>query len=554
MRFVRTALVAILCACGLLAQEVSQSGRRLGGERPTVSQPARFRKAVVASVHELATDAGLAVLRKGGNAVDAAVAVGFVLAVVHPEAGNLGGSGYAVVRLPDGKVTAIDYLGEAPSGSAPGMFADPRKEAQVGYKSIIVPGTVAGLGLLHERYGRMKWSHCLEPARKLARDGFPASQRLELILKLQVPVMKPYPDSARIFLHGSDRPLQQDEPVLQRDLAATIARIQKSGSREFYQGRTARLIADDMRAGGGLITAEDLRRYQVREVDPVRVTYRGHPVLSMSPSSSGGLALAVMLNVLGNFELKIGEEGSAGARHLQVEAMRRGFAARRSAIADDFSTVGRVLSPARAAELAASIALDRATPPASQPSLETESNDTTHFTIVDAAGMVVSNTYTLSGFFGSQVVVRGTGVLMNNHMSAFFGSAAQKRLAPGRRYPSTMAPTLVLRPDGSPLLALGTPGAATIPSTLFQVIGNVIDFRMSVRDAIEFPRIHADSGAVDAEPAALVFDVAERLRQMGHRINPQLRSQGDVQAVFFDRDGWLVAWADGRRGGSVKGY
>lgn len=552
MRVLRAAIASVaLCLC-FPAQEVSQSGLRLEAARPTVSQPARYRNAVVASVHELATEAGFEILRKGGNAIDAAVAVGFVLAVVHPEAGNLGGSGYALVRLSGGKVIAFDYLGEAPSGVGPETFAKNRREASTGYKSIIVPGTVAGLGLMQHRYGRLKWAQCLEPARRLADKGFPASQRLELILKLQVPVMKPYAESARIFLHGGDRPLMQDEPVIQKDLAATIRRLQKKGWREFYEGRTAELIAADMKANGGFLTLDDMKRYEAREVEPLKIRYRGYEVRTMPPSSSGGIALGVMLNVLSRFSLKVGQEGSAAARHLQVEAMRRGFAARHSAIAADFANTAELLSEAHGAALAATISPDKATPPEPR-AADSESYDTTHFTIVDRDGNIVTNTYTLSGFFGSQVVVKGTGVLMNNHMSAFLGSAAQKQLAPGRRYPSTMSPTLVLNADGSPFLALGTPGAATIPSTLFQVLTNVIDFRMSLRDAIEFPRIHADASTIEAEPAALVFDVAERLQQMGHKVNPRLRSQGDVQAVQIDK-GWIVAWSDGRRGGSVKGF
>lgn len=549
MRVPRLGIVVLLAAAALFPQEVSQSGLRLDAQRPMVSQPARFQHAVVASVHELATDAGIATLKKGGNAVDAAVAVGFTLAVVHPEAGNLGGSGFALVRTAEGKLAAFDYIGAAPTGSRPGLFTR-RGEASVGYRAIMVPGTVAGLGLMHGEYGRLKWAQCLEPARRLAARGFPASQRLELILQLQVPVMKQFPESARVFLHGSDQPLAQNERVVQPDLAATIARMQKKGWREFYEGETARRIAADMRANGGLITRGDLRAYHAREVEPIRLVYRGYPVLTMPPSSSGGMALAVMLNVLSRFNLEPGREGSSGVRHLQIEAMRRGFAARAQTVAAAFGNLPDLLTPEAAARMASTISLDHATPPAPR-ARETESFDTTHFSIVDPQGMVVANTYTLSGFFGSQVVVKGTGVLMNNHMSAI---AASKKLAPGQRYPSTMSPTLVLQPDGSPYFALGTPGAITIPSTLMQVVSNVIDFKMSVRDAIEFPRIHADSGPVDAEPAALVFDVAERLRRMGHKLNPRLRSQGDVQAVMFDAKGWRVAWADGRRGGSVKGF
>ena len=519
-----------------------------------VAQPVRTQHVLVASVHDLATDAGLEILKKGGNAVDAAVAVGFALAVVHPEAGNLGGSGFALVRLATGKTAAFDYIGEAPTGSRPEMFTNPR-EAQTGYKSAIVPGTVAGLGLMHQRYGRLNWSDCLAPARRLARNGFPASLRLELILKLQVPVMKPYAETAKVFLHGSDQPLRQNDLVRQRDLGETIGRIQKKGWLEFYQGETARLIAADMAANGGFISAHDLYTYEARELEPLRITYRGYPVILMPPSSTGGLALGVMLNVLGRYELQLGREGSVTARHLQIEAMRRGFQSRARVIAGGFSTISEVLSDDYTTRLVSGLALDHATAPLPAGADSTESPDTTHFTVIDAEGNVVTNTYTLSGFFGSQVIARGTGVLLNNHMSAFQSAVSRKSLKPGARYHSTMSPVIVLRPGGSVLCALGTPGAATIPSTLFQVISNLVDFKMSLRDAIEFPRIHASAGPVDAEPAAMVYDVAEQLRRMGHALNSSLRSQGDVSAIMVEEStGWRLGWADGRRGGAVKGY
>jgi gamma-glutamyltranspeptidase/glutathione hydrolase len=547
----RLLLALLLCLNPLLAQERSQSGLRIEAPRPMVSQPARFPKAVVASVHELATDAGMEVLRQGGNAIDAAVAVGAALAVVHPEAGNLGGSGYALVRLANGKVTAFDYAGTVPAMATPAMFKA-RMEASVGYKSIAVPGTPAGLGLMHEKYGKLKWSKCLEPARRLAKDGFPASLRMELILKLQVPVMKSFPETAKVLLHGADKPLQQGEIVKQPELARTIARLQKRGWKEFYEGETARLIAADMKASGGVISEADLRGYAAKEVEPLQVNYRQHKVFTMAPSSSGGVALAVMLQVMNRYPLELGREGSVAARHLQIEAMRRGFAARNSAAAENYETIARYLNDDYTNEITRNLSLDRATTIAAAPS--NESKDTTHFTVIDSEGNLVSNTYTLSGFYGSQVIAKGTGVLLNNHMGVFTGIHA-RLMTPGRRYPSTMSPTIVLRATGGLLFSIGTPGADTIPSTLFQVISNIVDFKMSLRDALEYPRIHASSGAVDAEPGALVFDVAERLRQMGHTLNPALRSQGDVQAIQIETEGnWRVAWSDGRRGGSVKGY
>ncbi len=547
-------LLLVCAALAAAAQERSQSGLELEAARPMVAQPFRAPKAVIASVHELATEAGLQVLREGGNAIDAAVTVGFVLAVVHPEAGNLGGSGFLLASLKDGKAVAIDYGGVAPGASKQGMFKS-SLEANVGYKSIAIPGTPAGMGMLHAKLGKLPWKRCLEPARKLAKDGFPASLRLELILKLQVPVMKQFPESARVFLHGGVKPLLQGEKVVQPELAATIARLQKFGWREFYEGETAKRIAADMAANGGVITEEDMKSYQAAVVEPMETVYRGHRVLTMPHSSSGGVVLLAALNTIENFELGPGQEGSARVRHLQAEALRLGLKTRRQVQDELTLPVSEAVSKVYGKSLAALIAADKAIPPDAVRVRAAESPDTTHFTVVDAEGNMVANTYTLSGFFGSQVVAKGTGVLLNNHMSVFAGYP--RTLKPGNRYLSAMAPTLVFRENGTPWLALGTPGGMTIPSTLFQVISNVIDFKMSLRDAIEYPRIHFDQAQqrIDAEPGALVIDVADKLKEMGHRLNPKLRAQGDVNAVLIEvGSNWRVGWADGRRGGTIKGY
>lgn len=551
----------ILSALLLYPQERSQSGLELVAARPMVAQPERAAKAMVACVNPLAAEAGLAILKRGGNAIDAAVAVGMALAVVHPEAGNLGGSGYLLVAMRDGRTGVIDYGGTAPAAAKPGMFATP-VEANIGYKSVAVPGTPAGLGLAHEKFGKLAWSAALEPAYRLAQKGFPASLRMELILKLQVPVMKKYPESAKIFLHGGDTPLKQGERVVQPELARTIARLRKGGWHEFYRGETAKRIATDMAAHGGLITYDDLQNYEAKLLTPLKTTYRGFPVLTAPPSSSGGVALVVALNVLESHQLPLGSEGSARARHLQIEALRRGFAARRQIMTDGSLTYEEAIGKEYATEAGANLNEDRATPQQrgriAETETGTESSDTTHFTVVDEAGNVVTNTYTLSGFYGSQVMAKGTGVLLNNHMSVFSNRPGRAdSVAPNKRYASTMAPTIIARPDGTPWVAFGTPGGATIPSTLFQIVTNIIDFKMSLRDALEFPRVHFDAvpNRIDAEPAALVFDVAERLQQMGHTLNPKLRSQGDVQAVMIEEgSNWRVGWSDGRRGGSVKGY
>lgn len=560
-------ILLFLCfAFGLPGQERSQSGLELQAERAMVCQPERARQAMVASADGLASQAGVEILKGGGNAVDAAVAVAFVLAVVGPEAGNIGGGGYVVIRMADGRTKAIDYRETAPASAHPEMFRT-RMESQVGYKASGVPGTVAGLAEAHRLFGVRPWRELLEPARRLAQNGYPVSQRTELILPLYVPVMKPFPETAKIFLHGGDQPLKQDELLRQPDLAATIARIQKLGWREFYEGETARRIAADMAANGGAITYADLKGYQARVLDAIQGTYRKHVILTLPPSSGGGISLLEMLNILECFPMRLGMEGSAESRHLLIESMKRAYRDRYLYLADPAFfpvPVDKLIDKAYAANLARTIRLDRATP--ARELAETlgatalartveEPAHTTHFSIVDAAGNLVSNTYTLNSLYGSQVVVKGTGILLNNVLGNFPGRPERERLVPGKRSVAAVTSTIVLRPDGTPWLALGSPGGSTIPSTVIQVIVNLIDYRMSLRDAIEYPRIHYESDRVAAEPGALVFEVAEKLKALGHTLNPKLRSQGDVDAVMIEEgSGWRAGWSDGRRGGRALGY
>jgi gamma-glutamyltranspeptidase / glutathione hydrolase len=552
----------LLVSTSLFAQEVSQSGLELKGARPMVSQPERAQHAMIASANEIASQAGLSILRKGGNAVDAAVAVAFALAVVHPEAGNLGGGGYMLVRMADGTARAFDYKETAPALAHPGMFKT-RRDSSLGYLASAVPGTVAGMGLAHSRLGKLPWNAVLEPARKLAHDGFPASQRMELILALQAPVMKDFPDAAKVFQHGSDQPLKQGELVKQPDLAATIARIQKAGWKEFYEGETARLIDRDMAAHNGTIRYDDLKRYSAIEREPVVATFRGNKILSMPPSSSGGVTLIEMLNMLETFPAQLGREGSVEQRSHMIEAMRRAFRDRAEYSGDPKFVdipVGMLISKEHARELAKTIDPAHATPSKEMgPNISGyESDDTTHFAVIDEAGNIVSNTYTLNSFYGSQVMAHGTGVLMNDIMSGFSNQAEGKNaIGTGKRPVSSMTPTIVLHEDGKPWFALGSPGSATIPNTVMEVIVNIVDSKMSLRDAVEYPRIHHQymPDVVDAEPAALVFDVAEKLKAMGYAINPKLRSQGDVHAVMVeDGSGWRLGWSDGRRGGRAAGY
>jgi gamma-glutamyltranspeptidase/glutathione hydrolase len=568
---IRRLTLSLSLAALLTAQERSQSGLEFEGARPMISEPERAAKAMIASTHELATEVGLSILRKGGNAVDAAVAVGFALAVVHPEAGNLGGGGYMLVRMSDGRVRAFDYKETVPMATTLEAFP-PSKRAYVGYKTAGVPGTVAGLAMAHQKFGKLPWATDLEPARLLAEKGFPASQRMEIVLRLQVPVMKEFPEAAKAFLHGSDKPLLQGELVKLPDLAATIRRIQKKGPREFYEGETARMIADDMKANGGFMTLDDLTAYKAIEKEPLKGTYRGYQILTMPPSSSGGYVLLEMLNTLQHFPMEIGMEGSAQSRHLLAEAMRRGFRDRLLYAADPVMQpvpLDKLLSADFTEKQIATIRQDGHITPRSELNADAaqdwaESPHTTHFSVVDADGNMVSNTYTLGSFYGSQVIPKGTGVLLGDMVGGMASGEKASASRPlrnplkgGTRLVSTMAPTIVIRPDGTPWLALGTPGGVTIPSTLLQVLVNLIDYKMPLRDAIEYPRIHDQLAPdrIDAEPGAIVRDVAQKLTEAGYQINPKLRAQGDVHAVAIEeKTNMRQGWSDGRRGGHAKGY
>ena len=551
-----------------------------------LSQPERTAKAMIASAHETATAVGLEILKKGGNAVDAAVAVGFALAVVHPEAGNLGGGGYMVVRMADGRSRAFDYKETIPAAARLEDFPDSAKP-YVGFKTAGVPGTVAGLALAHSRFGKLPWATDLEPARLLAENGFPASQRMEIVLRLQAPVMKDFPEAAKVFLHGSDKPLKQGETVKLPELAATIARIQKEGAQEFYTGETARRIAAGMKAQGGFMTADDLRNYKAIEEAPLTGTYRGNRILTMPPSSSGGFVLLEMLNMLERFPIELGMEGSSDSAHLILEAMRRGFRDRLLYAADPKVAavpLDKLLSADYADREAASIRAHSGITPARElpgisgagtvPAPWADSPHTTHFSIVDEAGNLVSNTYTLGSFYGSQAIPAGTGVLLGdmvgtiasgakaNLRAAARGGATAARpernpLTPGARLVSTMSPSILLRPDGSPWVAFGTPGGVTIPSTLLQIVLNLVDYKMPLRDAIEYPRFHEgfSPDRIEAEPGALVRDVAQKLTTGGYQIDKRLRSQGDVHAVAIEeKTGMRLGWSDGRRGGRAGGY
>jgi gamma-glutamyltranspeptidase/glutathione hydrolase len=532
--------------------------------------PVYAKYGVVASSEQIASEVGVEILKKGGNAVDAAVAVALALAVTYPSAGNLGGGGFMLIRMADGKTTAIDYRETAPAKANRDMYLD--KEGNViptissaGYLAVGVPGTVAGLSLALEKYGTMKWQDLVEPARKLAKEGFPMSHWLAHTLSTDTDLVERYPrgpsgprtllskfaESKRIFLRNGNY-YQTGEIFKQEDLALTLERLQKEGPQEFYQGTTAKLIVDDMEKNGGIITLEDLKNYKpvVREV--LKGTYRGHEVITMPPPSSGGIALIEMLNILEHYDLKALGFNSSKRNHLIIETMRRAFADRAEFLGDPGFVkipVKSLISKEYATGLSKSIDENKATSSKEiKPgkSISYESDSTTHFSIVDSMGNAVANTYTLNGSYGSGATVKGAGFLLNNEMDDFTSKVGvpndygliqgnSNSIEAGKRPLSSMTPTIVLK-DGKLFLVVGSPGGPTIINTVLQVILNVIDHNMNIQQAIDAPRFHHQwlPDALAFEPYGFSNDLVELIKNKGHIFSNKTGYIGNAQGVMID--------------------
>ena len=541
--------------------------------------PVEARHGMVASVHDLASEAGVEILKKGGNAVDAGVAVGLALTVVYPFAGNIGGGGFMMIHLADGRAVAIDYRETAPAASGRDMYLGPDGNvlkpgpgsSTVGWRASGVPGSVAGFALAQQKYGsgKVSWADVCEPARRLAADGFVLSQGTAANLKAYAKLLSQFPESKRIFL--ADGAFHEAGTLWrQPDLAAVFARLQKNGPREFYEGETARLIADAMAKNGGTITLADLKGYAAVERKPLRGTYRGHEIVTMPPPSSGGIALLQMLGMLETHDVAKLGANSAAKFHLFIEVMRRAFRDRAEFLGDpDFVNVptAGLLDRAYIAGLMKNFNPAKATPsdglapgnPAGwtpikvsqlddhRARLAAESTETTHYSIVDAAGNAVSNTYTLNGGYGSGVTIPGTGILMNNEMDDFTSKIGVKNMfgllqgpanaiAPGKRPLSSMTPTFVLK-DGALLLVTGSPGGPTIINTVLQVITNVIDHQMPVMQAVEFPRFHHQwqPNTISHDRFSMSPDTSALLTAMGHSLNERPNVVGgDAETVMID--------------------
>ncbi len=520
----------------------------------------------------LATEVGIRILEAGGSAVDAAIAVSFALAVVNPEAGNLGGGGFMVLRMADGSTAALDYRETAPLAATRDMYLDEAGEltnaSVLGHLAAGVPGTVMGMWEAHRRHGTLPWEALVGPAVALA-DGFEVHERFARSIRGAQRSLSIHETTARTFLPGGEPPAV-GTTFAQPELAATLRRILEQGPDGFYRGETADLVVAEMERGGGIITHEDLARYEAIWREPVTFRYRGHEVTSMPPSSSGGATMALMAHILEEHDLAALGWQSEAYVHLFAEAARRAYADRNQVLADpDFVDIplDRMVARDYAVARGADIALDRATPSAEVgPGLEVgEPTETTHFSIVDRHGNAVAVTTTINSSYGSKVTVEGAGFLLNNEMDDFaakpgfpnqFGlvQGEQNAIEPGKRMLSAMSPTVVTTPEGELLLVTGTPGGSTIITTVLQTVLNVIDFRMSVTQAVNAPRVHHQHlpDQVYWENGGLAPEVVEALEALGHTLSRRGGTSGDVQAILRLPDGTLTAHSDPRLGGVAR--
>ncbi len=555
MRFI-LAVISCVYACGAFAQ----SGRI----------PVAAEHGIVVSSHHLASEAGMHVLQQGGNAVDAAIATAFALAVTLPSAGNIGGGGFLVYHSTDGFVTSFNFREKAPLAATRTMFLNDEGEVRdnsnhEGMLSVGVPGTVAGLVLAHERLGSMAWSDLVAPAVTLAAEGFPSTRAMQGFLEMLSRTDDPLYDATReAFLKGGTDVYDPGELWKQPDLAASLQRISDQGHDGFYAGQTAQLLADFSARHSGIITLADLASYEAEEQAPVHGIYRGYDIYSMAPPSSGGVALIEMLNILEGYDLAGMGHNGAQYLHVLTEAMRRAFADRAEHLGDpDFNPnmpLDRLTSKEYAARLRESIDLSQASKSDSSQfaALYTayESEETTHLSVMDGAGNAVSLTYTLEHSYGSRIMAEGTGFLLNNEMGDFNpipGRTNSRGLigtppnvvAPAKRMLSSMTPTIVAK-DGKPVLVVGSPGGRTIINTVLQVILNVIDHDMTIAEAVEAPRIHHQwlPDVSSFESLGISPDTRRLYEALGHEV--RLRgTQGRAHCIAAEGD-LLYGAADSR--------
>jgi gamma-glutamyltranspeptidase/glutathione hydrolase len=526
---------------------------------------------MVVSAHPLASAAGIEVIKQGGNAIDAAVAVGFALAVVLPDAGNIGGGGFIVHRSAAGQVQAIDYREMAPQGASHDMYLDSAgnvtDKSLTGHLAAGVPGSVAGLYEVWKRQGSLPWATLLAPAIRLARDGHRVDATRSGDIASDSDRLVQFPASRQQFLPGGHPP-PAGTVWKQADLARTLQLISDSGPEVFYRGQIADLIVAEMERGHGLITKDDLRRYRPKWRTPIQLGYRGYTIYSMPPASSGGVTMGEILNIMEGYDT-LPAFGTAAYVHLLTEAMRRAFIDRNKWLGDpDFvrMPLERLLSKSYAAELRAQIDPQRATPTPPQSASGAAGMHTTHYSIVDTSGNAASVTTTLNGGFGSAVTVTGGGFLLNNEMDDFASAPGKPNMyglvqgeanaiEPGKRMLSAMTPSIVLDRDGHLLMVVGTPGGPTIITTVAQVILDVLDQGMSLADAVAAPRMHHQAlpDVIRYERGGLSDSAVAALRGMGHQIEARRGTSGIVAAIQRTSAGW-VGVPDPRYAGGAVGW
>ncbi|HEV2196962.1 MAG TPA: gamma-glutamyltransferase [Candidatus Acidoferrum sp.] len=538
-------------------------------------EPVYARKGMVVAQEPLAAEVGVAVLKSGGNAVDAAVAVGFALAVTYPYAGNLGGGGFMLIRMADGRSTFIDFREKAPLKATHDMYLDASgnatKDSVLGWRAAGVPGSVRGFELALKKYGTKPWAEVLQPAIHLASSGFPISYSQMRSFKASGDYLSQFPESKRIFLKGGAL-YDWNENFQQPELARTLEHIAHHGAKEFYEGETAHILAREMKKNGGLITLDDLREYQAVERKPLEGDYHGYHIITSPPPSSGGVGILQMLGILDGTGYEKSRAGSATAYHYLAEVMRRFYADRNEYLGDpDFvkNPITAMVDPAYIRARRDSIDPVNATSSGQirpgLPAGAAEGSDTTHYSIADEQGNVVAVTYTLNAGYGSKVTVPGLGFLLNDEMDDFaakpgtpnmFGlvQGETNSIAPGRRPLSSMVPTIVVK-DGKPFLALGAPGGSMIITAVLQVMLNVMDFGMNVQDAVDFPRVHhqwkPDTLGIERGVSP---DTIALLKKSGYSIEeskPIVIAR--VEAILLS-DGWLQGGHDERGTGKAVGY
>jgi len=553
----------------------------IAGTPPPGRIPTYAKNGMVVSASMIASEVGRDILQRGGNAIDAAVATAFALAVTWPAAGNIGGGGFIVYADKSGKTTTIDFREKAPLAATEKMFLD--AEGKVinrlnhdGLLSVGVPGTVAGLYLAHTRYGKLPWADLVDPAFKLASKGFAFTYELQRHTKNLKTQFDKYPSTKKVMYKNGTDLFEQGEIWKQPDLASTLKKIKKNGRDGFYKGEVAEKLAAFMKANGGLITQEDLLKYEAVEREPLTGTYRGYTIKTMPPPSSGGVALIEMLSILEGYNLDSLGYKSADYVHVITESMRRAFADRAEFLGDpDFNSdmpITKLISKEHAAKIRKTISMEKTSPSDSSRfgQLYESGTNTTHLSVVDKEGNAVSLTYTLEESYGSKVIAEGLGFFLNDEMGDFnpqpgvtnrkgqIGSTPNF-IKPGKRMLSSMTPAILLK-DGKPVLVVGSPGGRTIINTVLQVILNHVDHKMNVAQASEMPRFHHQwlPDEIAFEHFSLAPEVQTKLKEKGHRLveMPMNQSQGHAMSISVDHTtGYRMGAADSRAAdGGAAGY